>query len=85
MSASLLDSVSPQRQIHLNKLKLQKQAVYALMYSTLAEGHTMPNKNIYMDQSMIDWIDKKRKTEDRSFSNFVVQIIRREMERKAKR
>ena len=45
----------------------------------------MPNKNIYMDQSMINWIDKKRKTEDRSFSNFVVQIIRREMERKAKR
>jgi len=45
----------------------------------------MPNKNIYMDQSMIDWIDKKRKSEDRSFSNFVVQIIRREMERKAKK
>jgi len=45
----------------------------------------MPNKNIYMDQSMINWIDKKRKAEDRSFSNFVVQIIRREMERKAKR
>ena len=45
----------------------------------------MPNKNIYMDQSMIDWIDKKRRAEDRSFSNFVVQIIRREMERKAKR
>ena len=45
----------------------------------------MPNKNIYMDQSMIDWIDKKRRAEDRSFSNFVVQIIRREMERKVKR
>ena len=55
------------------------------MYSTLIEGHTMPNKNIYMDQSMITWIDKKRKAEDRSFSNYVVQVIRKEMEKQAKR
>ena len=48
-------------------------------------GEKMPNKNIYMDQTMINWIDKKRKAEDRSFSNYVVQVIRKEMEKQAKR
>ena len=43
----------------------------------------MPAKNLYLDQSDIDWVEKERQRESRGFSNYITKLIRDDKARKA--
>lgn len=36
----------------------------------------MPAKNLYLDQSDIDWVEKERTLQARGFSNYITKLIR---------
>ena len=42
----------------------------------------MPAKNIYLPDDVIKYIDKQRQKETRTFSNYLVKLIREEMKRR---
>jgi len=39
----------------------------------------VPAKNVYLDKDILDWIDKERAKEMRSFSNYLSKIVREYM------
>ena len=43
----------------------------------------MPAKNLYLDQSDIDWVEKERQREARGFSNYITKLIRDDKARKS--
>jgi len=45
----------------------------------------MATKNIYLDEDLIKWVDKERAKESRSFSNYIVMLIRERREKRGKR
>ena len=45
----------------------------------------MVRKHIYLDESLIKWVDKQRAKEMRSFTNYLAMLIKAEMERKTKK
>ena len=44
----------------------------------------MATKNIYLDNDLIKWVNKERAKQGRSFSNYILMMLRERLEKVAK-